>query len=183
MKNVIIAILVAVVIIFAFLLFTQKKNDISYEPWPETTPATVKPTTTNNYSVQNNPAPISPTPTQTNSNNNSGTTTINSGLKLFTTANYSFRAPSSWKQSGVNFEGCMWGGVQNDTSDGLRQAGEVGIYPKSCFNLSNADYQEMTEIDGYYILAVYNRENGTTVAEEAETKAAYQSIITTFQVQ
>lgn len=58
MKNVIIAILVAVVIIFAFLLFTQKKTDVNYEPWPETEPATVKPTknnTTNNYPVSNNP--------------------------------------------------------------------------------------------------------------------------------
>lgn len=48
MKNIIIAILVAVVLVFAFLFFSQKKNNLSYEPWPETEPATVKPTTTNN---------------------------------------------------------------------------------------------------------------------------------------
>lgn len=64
MKNIIIAILVAVVLVFAFLFFTQKKSGVSYEPWPETEPATVRPTTTNNnsYPVQNNPAPVNPAP-------------------------------------------------------------------------------------------------------------------------
>lgn len=44
MKNVIIAILVAIVLVFAFLFFTQKESNVSYEPWPETEPSTVKPT-------------------------------------------------------------------------------------------------------------------------------------------
>jgi uncharacterized protein YxeA len=57
MKNIIIAILVAIILILGFLFFTQKKSNVNYEPWPETEPATVKPTTnntTNNYPVQNN---------------------------------------------------------------------------------------------------------------------------------
>lgn len=39
MKNIIIAILVALVLVFAFLFFTHKKSNVSYEPWPETEPA------------------------------------------------------------------------------------------------------------------------------------------------
>lgn len=66
MKNIIIAILVAIILVLGFLFFTQKKGNVNYEPWPETTPATVKPTT-NNYPVSNNPAPASSTPTNTNS--------------------------------------------------------------------------------------------------------------------
>lgn len=45
MKNIIITILVAVALVFVFLFFTEKKSNISYEPWPETEPATVRPTT------------------------------------------------------------------------------------------------------------------------------------------
>lgn len=69
MKNIIITILVVLVLILGFLYFTQKKNNVNYEPWPETTPATVRPTTnntTNNYPVQNNPVPVTTTPTQQN---------------------------------------------------------------------------------------------------------------------
>lgn len=65
MKNIIIAILVAVILILGFLFFTQKKSNVSYEPWPETEPATVK-SVTNNSPVQNNTAPVSSAPTQTN---------------------------------------------------------------------------------------------------------------------
>lgn len=61
MKNIIIAILVAIILVLGFLFFTQKKSNVNYEPWPETEPATVKPTT--NYPIQNNPT--------TNTNNNS----------------------------------------------------------------------------------------------------------------
>lgn len=68
MKNIIIAILVAIILILGFLFFTQKKSNVNYEPWPETEPAIVRPTTTNNnsYPVQNNPAPINPAPTNNN---------------------------------------------------------------------------------------------------------------------
>ncbi len=120
----------------------------------------------------------------TQQNNNSGVPVVDLDLKLYTRASYSFQAPKNWNETGpTDFEGCAWDGVSNDTNDGLRMAGEVGIYPKSCFNLSNANgYKEMTEIGGFYILAYYDRENGTTPAEEAETKAVYQSIVSSFQV-
>jgi hypothetical protein len=35
MKNIIIAILVAIILILGFLFFTQKKSNVNYEPWPE----------------------------------------------------------------------------------------------------------------------------------------------------
>lgn len=56
MKNIIIAILVALVLILGFLFFSQKKSPVSYEPWPETEPATVKPTM-----PKPNPTPASQT--------------------------------------------------------------------------------------------------------------------------
>lgn len=79
MKKVIIAILVAIILVLGFLLFTQKKTNVNYEAWPETEPATVRPTT-NNYPVQNNPAPTQTNPTNpinTNQQTNNTSTTSN----------------------------------------------------------------------------------------------------------
>lgn len=140
------------------------------------------------FSEEENNSPVTPnnstqvnttTPTQ---NASGGTNTSN--LKLFTRTNYSFKAPKEWIESGPrNFDGCLWDGISNDTSDGHRQAGEIGIYPKSCFDISKANgYKEMKEIDGYYILAYYDSGSGTTAQEEAETKSVYQNIISTFIV-
>ncbi len=161
MKNTLIAILAIAVIVVGYLFIKEKTKPTDYSnAWPETVPAT-----------------------STNNNSSQGTSTSVSGLKLFTRANYSFRAPSSWKETGPSdIGGCAWDGVANDTNDGLRQAGEIGIYPKSCFDLDHADYTEMTEKDGFYILAYYSRENGTTAAEETETKAVYQAIVNSFEV-
>lgn len=65
MKNISIVILIALVLVLGFLYFTEKKSSVSYEPWPETTPAMVRPTTNNNQG-QNNSAPINQTPTNNN---------------------------------------------------------------------------------------------------------------------
>lgn len=64
MKNTLILILVIMLLVLGFFFFKEKNKPIAYEPWPETEPATVRPTTTNNnsYPVQNNPAPVNPTP-------------------------------------------------------------------------------------------------------------------------
>lgn len=76
MKNTIITILVAVILVLGFLFFTQKKSNVSYEPWPETEPATVRPTT-NNYPAQNNLAP-----TQTNPTTSATKTYSGNGFKI-----------------------------------------------------------------------------------------------------
>lgn len=55
MKNVIIAILVALLIVAGFMIGAKKKANVAYEPWPETEPA--NPTTPK-------PKPTTPTPTQ-----------------------------------------------------------------------------------------------------------------------
>lgn len=67
MKNIVIAILVAVILVLGFLFLTQKKSGVNYEPWPETEPATVKPATNTN-----NNSPVSNNSTQTNTNGSSG---------------------------------------------------------------------------------------------------------------
>lgn len=62
MKNVIIAILVALLIVAGFMIGAKKKANVVYEPWPETEPAnpttprpTVTPTQTNPTNNQNQP--------------------------------------------------------------------------------------------------------------------------------
>jgi len=97
---------------------------------------------------------------------------------------YSFEAPKDWIVSTpINYKGCLWDGISNDTSDGHRMAGEIGIYPKSCFDISKSNgIKENTIKDGYYILAYYDKETGTTDAEIAETKLAYKKVVETFSL-
>ncbi len=64
MKNIIIATLIAIILVLGFIFFTQKKSNVSYEPWPETVPA--RPT--NNQSTQNNQTPTQNGSTTTNNN-------------------------------------------------------------------------------------------------------------------
>lgn len=95
---------------------------------------------------------------------------------------YSFEAPKNWiVNNQTSIGGCLSDGISNDTSDGHRMAGEIGIYKKSCFNLANAmGKKEFIEKNGYYIIAFYDRESGTTAAEELETKAVYVKVVATF---
>ncbi len=104
--------------------------------------------------------------------------------KKITRSSYSFNAPKDWIDNGQrNFNGCLWDGISNDTSDGMRMTGEIGIYPKSCFNISNASgKKEFSEKNGYYIVAYYDKESGTTASEELETKLAYQKVVDTFSL-
>ncbi len=172
MKNILIGVLVVVVLVFGFLSIKGDKEaseNVNQIPVGDT-----------EYEKEGSyPSSVTNPPVQNTSQNNN-----TSNLKLFTRTNYSFKAPKEWIESGPNnFQGCMWDGVSNDTSDGHRQAGEIGIYPKSCFDISNASgYKEMKEISGYYILAYYDSGSGTTSQEEVETKAVYQNIISTFKV-
>lgn len=64
MKNVIIAILVTFVLILGIVLITQKKKEVTFEPWPDTEPATVVPKT--ETPKPNTNSTTSPTETQTN---------------------------------------------------------------------------------------------------------------------
>lgn len=104
--------------------------------------------------------------------------------KKVTRNTYSFESPKNWIVSDqTNVGGCLWDAISNDTGDGHRMAGEIGIYQKSCFNIANAlGKKEYTEKYGYYIIAFYDRESGTTVAEELETKAVYQKVVDTFAI-
>lgn len=109
---------------------------------------------------------------------------VKSELKTISREKYSFQIPKEWTESSLlNVKGCIWDGASNDTNDGHRQAGEIGIYPKSCFDLSKSNgKREVKEKDGYYIVAYYDKETGTTAAEEAETKLVFQKIVDTFQL-
>lgn len=114
------------------------------------------------------------------SENPAGTVTT----KIISRSSYSFTAPKNWIDNGQrNFNGCLWDGISNDANDGLRMAGEVGIYPKYCFDISKAaGRKEVTEKDGYYIVAFYDKQSGTTAEEEAETIAAYKLVAGTFKL-
>lgn len=57
------------------------------------------------------------------------------------------------------------------------------VYQASCFSPANAlGKKEIAEKNGYYIIAYYDKESGTTAEEEIETKAVYQKIVDTFTV-
>jgi len=105
-------------------------------------------------------------------------------LKTISRDEYTFQAPAEWITSSlIDFNGCVWDGLSNDTSDGLRMAGEIGIYPSSCFNLDSArGKREYTKKDGYYIVAFYDKETGTTALEEEETRLVYQKVVDTFSL-
>ncbi len=104
------------------------------------------------------------------------------GYKVVTREGYVFQVPENWILTDPrDFEGCSWDGVVNDGADGHRQNGEIGIYEKSCFDLSKSlGKQEVTEKDGYYIIAYYDKETGTTEDEIRETKEVYQNLVNTF---
>lgn len=109
---------------------------------------------------------------------------IKQGYKLVDRDRYSFQVPNEWIESSImDFEGCRWDGVSNDGGDGHRQSGEIGIYEKSCFDLSKSlGKREIAEKDGFYIIAYYDRVTGTTEEEEAETKSVHQVIVETFSL-
>lgn len=104
--------------------------------------------------------------------------------KTISRSSYSFQIPSDWAVAGPrDVAGCIWDGAVNDGGDGHRMNGEIGIYQKSCFNIENAlGKKEVAEKDGYYIIAYYDKESGTTVEEEVETKAVHQKVIDSFAV-
>ena len=105
-------------------------------------------------------------------------------LKTISRSAYSFQVPSDWVVAGPrDVAGCIWDGATNDGGDGHRMNGEIGIYQMSCFNLENAlGKKEVAEKNGYYIIAYYDKESGTTAEEELETKAVHQRVVNTFTV-
>lgn len=125
-------------------------------------------------------APIQQEVKNTTTNIKEGTVATDG--KKISREKYSFEAPKYWIVGNpLNFEGCLWDTISNDTSDGMRMAGEIGIYPKSCTDLSKINgKKEVTEKNGYYIIAFYEKSSGTTAQEEAETKLAYQRVVATF---
>jgi len=104
------------------------------------------------------------------------------GYKVVTRDGYIFQIPENWILTDPrDFEGCSWDGVVNDGADGHRQNGEIGIYEKSCFDLSKSlGKKEVVEKEGYYIIAYYDKETGTTEAEIQETKEVHQNLVNTF---
>jgi len=105
-----------------------------------------------------------------------------SQYKTVTADSYSFQIPVEWVDVGPkDFEGCRWHSVVNNDGDGHRQNGEIGIYKKVCFDLTKSlGKKEVEEKDGYYIIAYYDKDSGTTPEEETETKAVHQKIVSTF---
>lgn len=103
--------------------------------------------------------------------------------KTITRDTYSFEAPVNWNESPVDFNGCDWFNLSNNTGDGHRMAGEVGIYPVDCFNLAAAQGRKETTVkNGYYIIAFYDSSTGTTEAEILETREVHRKIVQTFLV-
>ena len=97
---------------------------------------------------------------------------------------YSFQLPSDWTEAGPrDVAGCIWDGATNDGGDGHRMNGEIGVYQTSCFSIEAAlGKKEVSEKNGYYIIAYYDKESGTTAEEELETKAVHQRVVNTFTV-
>ena len=108
--------------------------------------------------------------------------TFSSDYKVITRATYSFQMPNDWILTEPrDFEGCIWDGIANNGGDGHRQNGEIGIYQKSCFDLTKSlGKKEIAEKDGFYIIAYYDKETGTTDEEITETKAVHQKVVSTF---
>lgn len=126
--------------------------------------------------------PFVPSPQGQNNQNTQNNQPIETGMKKIIREKYSFEVPTDWIDgSPVNFEGCIWQNISNDSGDGHRMAGEIGIYPKSCFDLSKATgKREYTEKNGYYIIAYYDQGEGAIQAEVLETKQVYQKVVDTF---
>ncbi len=106
--------------------------------------------------------------------------------KLVVRDRYTFEVPAEWIVADArDVDGCRWDAVVNDGADGHRQNGEIGIYEQSCFDISKSmGKKEVTEKDGYYIIAYYDEEtNSTTPDEIAETKRVHKKISETFSTQ
>ena len=95
--------------------------------------------------------------------------------KTISRSTYSFQIPSDWTDTGVRYvTGCLWDGAVNDGGNGHRISGEIGIYQASCFSPANAlGKKEIAEKNGYYIIAYYDKESGTTIEEEIEIGRAH----------
>lgn len=117
-------------------------------------------------------------------NKESGKVVIENNYKVVARDTYSFEVPKEWTEATPqDVNGCRWDGVVNAGADGHRQNGEIGIYKKSCFDLSKSlGKKEIAEKDGYYIIAYYDKESGTTDEEITQTKAVHQKIVSTFSV-
>lgn len=102
---------------------------------------------------------------------------FNQNTVVITREGYSFKAPKNWIVSDqLVREGCVFDGISNDTSDGHRLAGEIGIY--SC--IDEGGELSVTK-EGYYIAAYYDSES-MTKTEIEETKKAFEIVIDSFIV-
>lgn len=119
-------------------------------------------------------------------NSTTKTNTEIAQLKKFIREKYSFYAPKEWVESSVilsgNKKGCELYNISYG-GDGHKIGGEIGIYLNTCFNSSNppsGPIKESTEKDGYYIVSIYDKDSGTTPAEELKTKEVYKKVLETF---
>lgn len=105
-------------------------------------------------------------------------------VKIVTREKYSFAVPRSWIVADpFNADGCIWDSVANDTSDGHRMAGEIGIYPMMCYNPDiSLGKRDITQKDGYYIISYYDIQTGTTEEEIEETKNVYKELVRSFKI-
>lgn len=97
---------------------------------------------------------------------------------------YSYAVPTYVQVNDqLDFDGCIWDSISVGKPDGMRMAGEIGIYPMDCFDIKFASgRKEVLEVDGYYIVAFYDTATGTTDEEIVKTKETIEILAKTFKV-
>jgi len=140
MKNVIIAILVALLIVAGFMIAAKKKANIAYEPWPETEPA--NPTTPKPRPVTTTPAPTTNTPV----------------------ANPNLITKSAWSISLVKPSG--WDITSNTTNEVILTQ-DTGEYAGDIMTVSYISGNSITDTDNKFgnITYYYNGNNQSWMVE------------------
>lgn len=102
--------------------------------------------------------------------------------KKFTTDKYSFSAPEEWIKESYSTDGkCVRESISL-TGDGYESGRMIAIYPKNCFDpsLVSLDAKEITEKDGYYIIAIYKDFVGEVPTPIITLRDIYKKVIESF---
>jgi hypothetical protein len=102
--------------------------------------------------------------------------------KTFTTDKYFFSAPEEWTEDSYSTDGkCIRESISL-TGDGYESGRMIAIYPKSCFDpsLVSLDAKEITEKDGYYIIAIYKDYVGDVPTPIITLKDVYKKVVESF---
>ena len=102
--------------------------------------------------------------------------------KKFITDKYSFSAPEEWIKESYSTDGkCIRESISL-TGDGYESGRMIAIYPKSCFDpsLISLDAKEITEKDGYYIIAIYKNYVGDVPTPIITLRDVYKKVVESF---